>query len=62
MTPTGYVKERIEYYEYFKKYYSTKTDQIIIPCAPSAKDIEEKIVIYTTILSILEDRNAGQWK
>lgn len=54
MTDIEYVKSRIEYYEYFKKYYSTKTDQIIIPCAPQSSEIEDKLARYNSILSTLE--------
>jgi hypothetical protein len=62
MTNTEYVKERIAYYEYFREYYRTRIDKIAIPCAPSPEEVEHYITIYISILKILEDRNAGQWR
>lgn len=60
MTNIEYVKSRIEYYQYFKEYYTRKTDLITIACAPQSKEIEEKLAIYTSILKILEDYDEGR--
>lgn len=54
MTDIEYVKSRIEYYEYFKRYYSAMTDRIVIPCAPKSSEIEDKLARYNSILSTLE--------